>query len=650
MWLAVPGRQFQGVFRRNQAPNDNTVDSTSDTIQAGTPPSSNAPVIWLAYVSYPVTTAAYLERALRRRFRVVTCGPKITPEIIELWNLRMMKQPVLDHDLPLDWTPDMERVRRETSGTLPEPDLYLWIESVPNHRPRNLGSLRCPKACYLIDNHLNLPVHLQWAQEFDQVFIAQREYLDAFRAAGIRNVHWLPLGCDPEIHRRHEVSKRIDVGFVGSIGDGSRRENLLQSLMSQRILVEPRRVFWDEISAHLSSSRIGFNNAVRNDLNMRIFETLCSGTFLLTDRAPGSGQDELFRAGEDLGIYDDPDLPDQTRHWLIHEEEREAIANRGCRMALAAHTYQHRCDDLVSVCLHGKATTFSAGELRERSLVGSTSWSSGPHISSTLSGGRSFIIPVLDADLDQPDGFHALLRDLSTVDGEVIAVFNSVEAAEAYRNHPRINLSASLNVNVGVGRAWNIGTHLATRATLFFMNADLRITAEAIDLLESSLWQLPDAGVVGPEGGFFRFSTYGEQKYFEKGEALRPTPVDSVSGFFFATKRELFTSKTILFENAYTPCFTEEWDLALQLKMAGLRGYVVPVTGYSHPWGVSKDPHRVIRYYGSESARACEILARNRIHFWRKWLSIAADKNLVQPPEPNSRAEGFRAGSKRPPS
>lgn len=507
--------------------------------------------------------------------------------------------------------------------------------------------MRCPKACYLIDSHLNLEAHLGWATQFDQVFIAQREYLGAFRAAGIRNVHWLPLGCDPEIHGRQDVPKRIDVGFVGSVGSGSRRAHLLQSLASNRLLVEPRRIFWRELSAHLSKSRIGFNNALRNDLNMRVFETLCSGTFLLTDGAPKSGQDELFVAGEDLDVYEDSDLPNRARHWLIHEEEREAIAQRGARMALAAHTYRHRCEDLLSVCLRGKASTFSAGELRERSIAGSSTSSSvsGPVVPTT--GGRSFIIPVLDADLDKAEGFHALLRDLAGVDGEVIAVFNSPEAAEAYRNHPRINISASLNVNVGVGRAWNIGTHLATGATLFFMNADLRVNAESIDLLESSLWQLPDAGVVGPEGGFFKFSTYEDQRYFGKGEAMRPMPVDSVSGFFFATKRDLFTAKTIVFENAYTPCFTEEWDLALQLKMAGLKGYVVPVTGYSHPWGVSKDPHRVIRYYGSESARACEILARNRILFWRKWLSIAANKNLAQGADSTNRGDATSSGSPR---
>jgi GT2 family glycosyltransferase len=66
----------------------------------------------------------------------------------------------------------------------------------------------------------------------------------------------------------------------------------------------------------------------------------------------------------------------------------------------------------------------------------------------------------------------------------------------------------------------------------------------------------------------------------------------------------------------------EEWDLGLQMKMAGLKSYVVPVTGYSHEWGISRDPRKVVRYYGTEQAEAREILARNRIHFWRKWLAI----------------------------
>lgn len=598
-------------------------------IQAG----PGRPVVWLAYVSYPITTAVYLERALRRDCSVVTCGPKITDGTEESRHLQSFGLPVLDHDLPLEWRPDMASVVEAARGRVESPDLYIWIESAPGYVPRNLGALRCPKVCYLIDSHLNLREHLQWATHFDKVFIAQREYQEAFRSAGIRDVQWLPLACDPEVNAKRSDRKLRDVGFVGSILPNSRRLELLQRVAEAGLLVEPKFVAPRDMALHVSESRIGFNNAIRNDLNMRVFETLSTGTFLLTDVASNSGQEQLFRCGEDLGTYEDAQLIDRVRHWLIHEEEREAIAARGRRMVHAAHTYRHRCQDLLSVCLGGKTSTHSAGELRELSLAGLPRTGAWIPPSPTGPTGRSFIIPVLHADLDQPEGFHALLRDLEGVEGEVIALFNSPEAAEAYRHHPRINLSATLNVNVGVARARNIGTHLSTQPTLFFFDADLRIQPDTIDVLENALWTLPDAGSVGPQGSCFQFSTYRDLQCFDKGQARRPTAVDAVSGFLFAVKRQLFTDKLLQFENAYTPCFSEDWDLALQIKMAGLRSYVVPVTGYSHEWGISRDPRRVVRYYGTEQAEAREILARNRIHFWRKWLAIAGKQDPDAAPQ-----------------
>ena len=60
--------------------------------------------------------------------------------------------------------------------------------------------------------------------------------------------------------------------------------------------------------------------------------------------------------------------------------------------------------------------------------------------------------------------------------------------------------------------------------------------------------------------------------------------VDAVSGFLFCVKRELFDDKTLKFDGAFTPCYFEEWDLGLQIKMAGLKSYVIPTIGYEHHW------------------------------------------------------------------
>jgi hypothetical protein len=224
-----------------------------------------------------------------------------------------------------------------------------------------------------------------------------------------------------------------------------------------------------------------------------------------------------------------------------------------------------------------------------------------------------------------------LLADLAAMEGEVVVVFNSSEAAAALKDHPRIDISASLNVNAGVPRAWNVGVHLATQPTLFFLNADLRVSRSSVEGLEQALWELPAAAAVGPEGSFFGFYTYEDILWFHKGnQPSAPQLVDAVSGFFFAVKRELFARRILQFEDHYTPCFTEEWDLGIQIRQSGYRCYVVPVSGYSHDWGVSVQHERVISYLKNKQGITGEILARNRIRFWRKWLGISGELALPE--------------------
>ncbi len=99
---------------------------------------------------------------------------------------------------------------------------------------------------------------------------------------------------------------------------------------------------------------------------------------------------------------------------------------------------------------------------------------------------------------------------------------------------------------------------------------------------------------------------------------ILPVEVDAVSGFLFAVKTDLFNQGILKFDNQYTPCFFEEWDMGLQIKSAGLKSYIVPVAGYNHEWSGSIRALRVIEYLGKEEA-AGEILNRNRILFLNKW-------------------------------
>jgi glycosyltransferase involved in cell wall biosynthesis len=308
--------------------------------------------VLLAYVSYPATTARYIEASLRRRHDVVTVGPVIDESLVRAWNLQNLKEQARPHDVPCELDTDLVAIAARLADSF-EPELFLWVESVPGFLPRNIPRIGCPTACYLIDTHLHTAAHFEWAARFDWVFLAQREYVELFRSNGLPRVTWLPLACDPTVHAPGAVAKRYDIGFVGSITAAHARRAALLARLAGRFDVHIERSFLHEMAATLAASRVVFNNAVNNDLNMRVFEAMCSGAFLLTDRAPGSGLQEMFLDRVHLAYYDDDEIEEVADYYLSHPEEREQIAARGRQEVLRWHTYDHRVESLLRQVFDG---------------------------------------------------------------------------------------------------------------------------------------------------------------------------------------------------------------------------------------------------------------------------------------------------------
>lgn len=318
--------------------------------------------VWLGYVANPVTTAVYLERALRKVCRVITVGPTMSPE---LGNAMGIRHPVLPLDIETTFLPDM----RALLAALPKedhPDLYLWVDSVGrfSHLPQHLEALPCPTACYLIDAHFNPQYYWQYAASFDYLFVAQLNVLEFFRSQHPRS-YWLPLACDPDLHRDHGISRSYPVGFVG--GMNSNRERLLTKINSVAP-VQYERCYLEDMARVFSASKIGFNHASLNDLNMRFFELPSTGALQLFSQTVGSGQELLFKDGEEIAIYTEENLSELVRYYLEHDTVRNQVAQRGKMMVHAAHTYDHRVEDLLSIVFNGKLDSFSADELRFRSL------------------------------------------------------------------------------------------------------------------------------------------------------------------------------------------------------------------------------------------------------------------------------------------
>jgi len=294
-------------------------------------------IVAMGYGYHPGATAAYMQQAMERRdgVRVLYTG---TP-----WEARP----------GFAATGDI----RQVMDDLPErPDLFLYVDSGrPRYFPRGLTTLECPTACYLIDVHIRPQELLRQAMFFDYAFSAQRDFVATLRAAGHPQAHWLPLACDPAVHRPYDVPKRYDIAFVGATGPGYERRRALLARLAQRFTLNDytRSYTPDAMARVYSEARLVFNCALRHEVNMRVFEGPATGTALLTDRID-NGLAALMTDGAHVVLYDDDTLVARAAELLGDEAARARIAAQGYAHVQAHHTYDHRVATLLD-------TVFAAG-------------------------------------------------------------------------------------------------------------------------------------------------------------------------------------------------------------------------------------------------------------------------------------------------
>ena len=232
--------------------------------------------------------------------------------------------------------------------------------------------------------------------------------------------------------------------------------------------------------------------------------------------------------------------------------------------------------------------------------------------------GSAFVIAVLDESPSSDYGIETLLKDLESLEGEVICVFNNKSMGEKYASHPRITKSATLSENVGVGRAWNMGMMMTTQPTVFILNSDLHLEQKGVDSLRKALYTKENVALVGPCGGFNDFQNLKDLHYIEKKNHAGPTLVDQISGFYFAIKRELFSKYSLQFYPEYIPCYMEEWDLAMQMKKYDLLALRVPIYDYDHTWGGTVEGLDQIECLGISYDKT-KILSENQNKFILRW-------------------------------
>lgn len=224
--------------------------------------------------------------------------------------------------------------------------------------PYKMIEIPSPSIYWASDTHLGFDYRLATAKKFDHVFCAQKQAVLDFEKAGVK-AEWLPHAFEPQAYHDLEnidangnptpftyASKDYDIGFVGHVNSPNRVEFLDRMFREFPNFFFGQRKFQDAAKIY-TKSKIVINIAMKEDLNMRCFEVMGAGGFLLTDYVPH--MEELFQDGVHCAIYRSLDeAVDKAKYYLAHDSEREKIAQAGYEEVMKNHTIDKRVDKMLS--------------------------------------------------------------------------------------------------------------------------------------------------------------------------------------------------------------------------------------------------------------------------------------------------------------
>ncbi|WP_045221214.1 glycosyltransferase [Desulfonatronum thioautotrophicum] len=255
----------------------------------------------------------------------------------------------------LGWTTTIKRQHqaaavswRDLFADLPSPPDVLVIADYSGPPPL-LDPHTCPclTVFYSVDSHIH-SWHPLYAQAFDLCLVSLRDHLPRFSGTHLDAGHvlWSPPFVQDNL--QPEPKDQIwDALFVGKVDANltPKRHAALKNLKQELPDLQVRQgKFWELFP----QAKVVLNFCDLGDLNFRVVEALACGSTLLTPHI-GHGQDDLFRHGEDLWLYDQSangddvtDLLNQLRRLLADDSLRVRLAQSGQAKVNTNHRARHR--------------------------------------------------------------------------------------------------------------------------------------------------------------------------------------------------------------------------------------------------------------------------------------------------------------------
>ncbi|MBY0280518.1 glycosyltransferase [Candidatus Binatia bacterium] len=261
------------------------------------------------------------------------------------------------------------------------PDLVLALAQAPldARALAAIGRTGAIRALWFVEDFRRFTYWREVVSQYEHVLTIQTDdCFAALREAGDARLTYLPCAFDPEEHRPIDLTEDerdalgSDVSFVGA-GYRNRRVAFRRFLdldfriwgsewggaaeLERFVQRDAARISTDESVRIFNATRVNLNlhSSTYHDgvdpqgdfVNPRTFELAGCGAFQVVDHR--RLLPDLFVPERELAVARDVhEMRELTRYFLAHPDERFALAQRAHARALAAHTYQHRMQDLVA--------------------------------------------------------------------------------------------------------------------------------------------------------------------------------------------------------------------------------------------------------------------------------------------------------------
>lgn len=271
-------------------------------------------------VAYPVALSQIKKPFISEDLIFLTTVPEVDLRVISFPFGSLIDMEVIVANLPNGWYPDI---------------FIAYINAFFYLVPVNVAALSCPKILLLGDTHHGLePLQkmISYAQQEQYDFYIinfDRHHLWYYWLAGIKNLFWLPtLLVTPPLPNFMELpyqqkditDKKFQdkVIFIGNFNCHPQRRRIVEYL-SHHI----PEFFYGQMSLQdsfkaFNQASISLNISLNGDANMRNFEIISAGGFLLSERlSDEAGINLILEEGRDYEAFSDPqELTDKIKYLL----------------------------------------------------------------------------------------------------------------------------------------------------------------------------------------------------------------------------------------------------------------------------------------------------------------------------------------------